>query len=255
MEIDWITVSAQVVNFLILVWLLKRFLYQPVIHAMDKRENRIRRRMTTAEQREQAANQARQDYERKLADIEQQQATLLAEAQTEARQSRREMMEQARKDTAEARGQWMQEVREEKASFIKGVQQQSLLAVESIARRALQDLADEQLEQRIAHTFIDRLSTLDQAVIETLSKTKEPATLSSSFELAPDLQNAIAHGLQNTIGAALPMTFQRSENLICGVELVCEGHVVSWNLSDYLTELTTSMEKAFEPVRIGEPEA
>ncbi|KEF32729.1 ATP synthase B chain [Marinobacter nitratireducens] len=255
MEIDWITVSAQVVNFLILVWLLKRFLYQPVIHAMDKRENRIRSRMTTAEQRERAANQARQDYERKLADLEQQQASLLAEAEKEARQSRRDMIEQARIDTAEARNQWMQEVKEEKASFIKGVQQQSLFAVESIARRALEDLADEQLEERITHTFIDQLSTLDQGIIDTLSKTRKPATLSSSFELAPDLKNAISRELQTAIGAAVPMTFQRSERLICGIELVCEGHVLSWNLSDYLTDLTSLMEKAFETARSREPEA
>ncbi len=41
MLIDWFTVGAQVVNFAILVWLLKRFLYKPIIDAIDAREKRI----------------------------------------------------------------------------------------------------------------------------------------------------------------------------------------------------------------------
>ncbi len=51
MQIDWLTVIAQIVNFLILVWLLKRFLYQPVINAMDQREQRIAERLQKAELR------------------------------------------------------------------------------------------------------------------------------------------------------------------------------------------------------------
>ena len=45
MDVDWITVSAQIVNFLILVWLLKRFLYRPVLNAMNRREQRIHQRL------------------------------------------------------------------------------------------------------------------------------------------------------------------------------------------------------------------
>jgi F-type H+-transporting ATPase subunit b len=37
MLIDWFTVGAQVLNFLILVWLLKRFLYGPILDAIDAR--------------------------------------------------------------------------------------------------------------------------------------------------------------------------------------------------------------------------
>ena len=35
MLIDWFTVAAQVVNFLVLMWLLKRFLYKPIVYAID----------------------------------------------------------------------------------------------------------------------------------------------------------------------------------------------------------------------------
>ena len=41
MKIDWFTVFAQVINFLILVWLLKQFLYKPILNAIEARENKV----------------------------------------------------------------------------------------------------------------------------------------------------------------------------------------------------------------------
>ena len=49
MLIDWFTVGAQALNFLILVWLLKRFLYKPILHAIDEREKRIAKELADAD--------------------------------------------------------------------------------------------------------------------------------------------------------------------------------------------------------------
>ena len=49
MPIDWFTVVAQAINFLILVWLLKRFLYKPILHAIDEREKGIAAQLAQAE--------------------------------------------------------------------------------------------------------------------------------------------------------------------------------------------------------------
>ena len=57
MLIDWFTVIAQIVNFLVLVYLLKRFLYKPIIKAMDGREQRIAGRLEEADKREEEARQ------------------------------------------------------------------------------------------------------------------------------------------------------------------------------------------------------
>ena len=48
MSIDWITVIAQIANFLVLVWLLKRFLYRPILDGIDAREAEIARSMAEA---------------------------------------------------------------------------------------------------------------------------------------------------------------------------------------------------------------
>ena len=58
MSIDWITVVAQIANFLVLVWLLKRFLYRPILDGIDAREAEITRRMAEAGEAQKKAQAA-----------------------------------------------------------------------------------------------------------------------------------------------------------------------------------------------------
>ncbi len=255
MEINWITVSAQVVNFLILVWLLKRFLYQPVIRAMDRREQKIRNRMDDADDREQEAIHEKQNYQQKLASFEKEREDLLEETRQEARQTRSQMLEQAREETARVRNHWMREVDEEKTAFIDGLRHQSLEVVETVIRKALQDLADERLEERIAHTFIRQLHSLDEATRQAMAQSSEPATIATSFELDPGQRSALTRSIHELVGTDMTVNYTQSPELICGIELTCESQRISWNLSDYLEELTASVEKAFEPLETTEPGA
>ena len=49
MSIDWVTVLAQIANFLVLLWLLKRFLYRPILNGIDAREAAIAQRISDAD--------------------------------------------------------------------------------------------------------------------------------------------------------------------------------------------------------------
>ena len=79
MLIDWFTVSAQVVNFLILVWLLKRFLYKPILHAIDAREKRIAAELADADAKMSEAQQERDEFQHKNEAFDQQRSALLIE--------------------------------------------------------------------------------------------------------------------------------------------------------------------------------
>ena len=61
MQIDWLTVAAQIVNFLVLIWLLQRFLYRPITNAMARREARIEERLSDARTRRKEAEEEAED--------------------------------------------------------------------------------------------------------------------------------------------------------------------------------------------------
>src|ERR1700683_1776942 len=103
MLIDWFTVAAQAVNFLLLVWLLKRFLYKPVLAAIDEREKRIAMQIQDAEKKKAEAVQEQAAFSQKNEEVEKQRAGLLLEAAKTAKTERDRLLEKARKDSEELR--------------------------------------------------------------------------------------------------------------------------------------------------------
>ena len=82
MLIDWFTVGAQALNFIILVWLLKRFLYKPILNTVDAREKRIAAELADADAKKAEAQKERDDYQHKNEEFDQQRAALLSRRRT-----------------------------------------------------------------------------------------------------------------------------------------------------------------------------
>src|SRR5450631_4660557 len=101
MLIDWFTVGAQAINFIILVWLLKRFLYKPILNAVDAREKRIAAELADADAKEAEAQKERDEFQHKNEEFDQQRAALLNKATDEAKAERQRLLDEARK-TADA---------------------------------------------------------------------------------------------------------------------------------------------------------
>src|SRR5271154_4298373 len=98
MLIDWFTVGAQALNFLILVWLLKHFLYKPILNAIDAREKRIARELADADAKKAEAQKEHDEFQHKNEEFDQQRAALLAKAADEAKAERQRLLDEARKD-------------------------------------------------------------------------------------------------------------------------------------------------------------
>ena len=97
MLIDWFTVGAQALNFLILVWLLKRFLYKPILNAIDAREKRIAAELADADAKKAEAQKERDEFQHKNEEFDQQRAALLSKATDEAKAERQRLLDEARK--------------------------------------------------------------------------------------------------------------------------------------------------------------
>ncbi len=97
MLIDWFTVAAQALNFLILAWLLKRFLYQPILQAIDAREKRIALALADADRKMAEAEQERDAFQIKNEEFARQRDALLIQAVKEAKAERQRLLDAARR--------------------------------------------------------------------------------------------------------------------------------------------------------------
>ena len=114
MEINWFTFGAQIVNFLILVALLKRFLYRPIINAMDDRERRIAARLEDAKQAQRKAEHQAEAFRRKTEQLEHQREGLLAQTAKEVESWKNEHVHKARESVEQSRAEWNAAIQRER---------------------------------------------------------------------------------------------------------------------------------------------
>ena len=144
MQVDWITTIAQIINFLVLVYLLRRFLYRPIVAAMDRREAHVAQRLEEAAQQSTLAQQQGNDYREKLHDLEQQREQLIEAAKREAEAQRIQLMDELRSEITTIRSRWHEEVKREQQAFLDQARQMVGDQVCRVARQAL----DEYLKDR-----------------------------------------------------------------------------------------------------------
>ena len=241
MLIDWFTVGAQVLNFVVLVWLMKHFLYQPVLDAIAAREKRIADQITDAASQQAKAATERKTFEDKNTAFDKQRADLLVEATAQAEAEGQRLREQAQ-TTAEAAA-----VQREKGLAQQAAHLQQLIAsraaneVLAVARKTLADLAGADLEERMVMIFTQRLSELPTPAHETLStalKTStEPAVVRSHYQLSTEQQDAVNKATELAFGPNISLRFETAPDAICGIELSASGQKLAWTIDEYLREL------------------
>ena len=161
MLIDWFTVGAQALNFIILVWLLKRFLYKPILNAVDARENRIAAELADADAKKTEAQEERDEFQRKNEEFDQQRATLLRTATDEAKVERQRLLDNAREAADVLSAKRQEAMRSDANNLNQAVRRRTQQEVFAIARKALTDLATTSLEERMSDVFTRRLRTMD----------------------------------------------------------------------------------------------
>lgn len=262
--INWVTVVAQVVNFLILILLLRYFLYGRIVRAMDKRREEIESRWQEAEAQQAETAQELQAAREQRQQLENLRQQALGEIRDEAESYRKELRAGVRAETDQLRRRWAGALREESESFLHELRQRAVEQACGIARRALSDLADAELEQQVVRVFLARLQTLDeerrQPLVRSLSAGKRTAVVQSGFELSPELQQSITSALRHYLLKDVDVRFEPTSDAICGIVLRTDGHKLAWEMSEYLASLEERMalaleeEAAVNEARINAPE-
>jgi len=245
MLIDWFTVSAQVVNFLILVWLLKRFVYKPILHAVDAREKRIAKELADADTKKTEAEKEREKFQKKNEAFDQQRDELLSKAKDEAKAERQRLLDEARQAADALRAKRQDALKREQQSLNDEITRRTREEVLAIARKTLTDLAGTSLEERMSEVFTRRLRELNNEAKEGLAKalktSSDPVLVRSAFELPSEQRAAIQHALNETFSAEIQVRFETAPDVISGIELTANGRKVAWSIADYLASLEKSV--------------
>jgi F-type H+-transporting ATPase subunit b len=244
-QISWFTFFAQIVNFLILLVLLRLFLYGPILQVMNKREEEIAARFREADELADQAQSEAEALREQREVLDRNRDELIREATEMAERRRVELLENARAEVDEVQKSWYSAIEDEKERFLQDLRARMGETVCRVAHDALADLANSELEEAIAEEFLDKLRErpIDGAGDEAVTETDTVAVVRSAFDLPPKVREDIRQVLTDSIGSdnhdrndpeQVAVAFSVSPELICGVEAQFGDRRVAWNIRDYL---------------------
>jgi F-type H+-transporting ATPase subunit b len=241
MLIDWFTVGAQALNFMLLVWLMKRFLYQPVQDAIAAREKRIAGTLADADRTQAEAQHDRDDFQHRNEAFDRERAALLASATTDAAAERERLLAAARAD-ADALVQKRQASIDNDARHLgKTLRQHTQEQVFAVSRKVLADLASADVEASAVTLFTRRLRALTGADRETLAgalgAVDNHALVRSAFPLPEAQRAAVQQAVNESFSLAAQLQFETTPDLVGGIEISASGVKFAWSISDDLAAL------------------
>ncbi len=255
MLIDWWTVGAQLLNFVILLVALRYLLFDRIVSAMDEREERIASRERRAAEAEEEAEEAARRHEEVTARLEREKGEVLAEARREADGRRQELLEEARTEVEEREDRWRRSLRDRQERLVEHLARTAGEQAIDVARRALTDLGDVDLEERVLDRFVNRLDRLGdderQPMAEALSEA-DVVEVRTAFEV-PDaarkgLADALAELATDGIGE---LRWDRDPQLVTGVLVEAGARTVGWSVDGYLDGVRRAFEAVLDEATVG----
>ena len=256
MLIDWFTVGAQALNFVILVWLMKHFLYKPVLDAINARETRIAKEIADADAKKAEAQKEHDEFQHKNEEFDQQRATLLGKATDDAKAERQRLLDEARKAADALTSKRQEALRNDAHNLNQALRRRTQQEVFAIARKALSDLATASLEERIAEVFPRRLRAMDSNARTCLGNAirtaSEPAIIRSAFDLPSEQRAVLQNALNEAFSTEVHVRFETTPDVVGGIELSTNGQKVAWTIADYLSVLENDVSELLKDKNASE---
>jgi F-type H+-transporting ATPase subunit b len=250
MEIDLFTFIAQLVNFIILVLLLNKFLFKRIKSAMDAREAAINQSLMLAEEKREEAYKMASQADEIRRDVAARTEEMLKEAREAAVETKDKLEKEALEETQAEKKTWQNDLLNIKERFLSELAQKSGELFCRLAEKAQNDLADEKLSWKITEVFISRLEKADLSgsgeYQKLMEKSGKEIKVKSSFEIPIELKKDIEKIIGKKFKYRGKVLFEIVSGDLCGVLLVLDGFRISWSIQDYLENLEKEIAEAFE---------
>lgn len=234
MEIDITIVAAQIVNFALLVWLLNRLLYRPIVNVISARENAVKQRLQHAESLQDEARRELAAYQAQRTELDRAREQMLKEAREEARRVREGLLQQAQDDAEHARRRLKEQLAAETAELAQSVQEGIIRQAGAVTERLLQDMGGRTMGDGVIAALERRLQKQPSLLVGV----EPPLTVRLSFEPTAEQAAQVRAMLERAIGTELndeAVAVVYDGSLLLGAEVHYDGTVLAWHARDYVS--------------------
>lgn len=246
MGIDWVTFFAQIVNLFILVWLLKKFLYHPILNAIDKRQAQIAERVQSAKEASEKAVAEYKTYLQKTEEFDKNTQKMFDEASAKVIQYQQEQEAKIHEQTLLLQQKMQTDLEREKESLQLEMRNQIATSFSLVARKVMTDLSGITPIEQAVNLFQNKIRKLDKKQLSLLkkkAKNQKDIYLYSSDSLNKEQTEMLSNFIQKHFDLEKQQIihFQKNPDLIFGLELVIDDMTLDWNIKSYFEEFDTHL--------------
>jgi F-type H+-transporting ATPase subunit b len=236
MNFDWTTFLLELFNFFILLWILRRFLYRPVLEVIQARQRKIEDQLRGAEQARAEARTTQEACEQRLAAWEKEKAKAHTELEKEIAAERERLLQGLAEEVAEARAKRQAREERERQEWARMAEQQALELGGRFVVRLLERTASPELEARLVSVALADMPALPKAEVDKFraALADDALEVASAFPLADEQRAALAESLGKLADRPVNPIFKENSALLAGLCIHAGPWVLGANLRDEL---------------------
>lgn len=237
MNFDLTTYCLEIINFLVLIWLVRHFFYKPVFNVITRRKESIDKQLNEAESKLKEAKELQVEYEMRLETWGREKDQLRSEFSLEMQNQRESQLQGITEEAERKRKHSIELFERQKRDESRKLERAALELASQFVERLFAQLASPQLEKSIREIFIHDLDTKTLSAEELFNlNQKESVEILTVFPLSSDERHHLETSLERLLNShRCTFEFKQDPQLIAGIKVVLGGTVLQCNLRDALT--------------------
>ncbi|MDO9169323.1 MAG: F0F1 ATP synthase subunit delta [Methylobacter sp.] len=238
MEFNLSTFILEIINFLILIWILQRLFYKPLLEVIAKRKQFIDQSLSEAKNLQQQAEQQRSLYENRQKLWEQEKQTAITALHQQLAAERRMQLDRLNADLEQERHLAKVTLSKQQQELQQQAEKQALKNAAKFAGILLRQSAGPDLEARLFSLLMDNLTALPDACKLSLvvlgAKKSVSIKITSAYPLSIDMRQQLEQNLGALISSQILFQYLQDEVLIAGLRMDIGSWVLNANLQHEL---------------------
>ncbi|PIQ29072.1 hypothetical protein COW36_18245 [bacterium (Candidatus Blackallbacteria) CG17_big_fil_post_rev_8_21_14_2_50_48_46] len=237
MSFNPLTFLFELINFLLLVWLLRKLLYKPVIQVLADRRRFIQERLEAARAKEVELEKLQSDYQHLLIELDEQREQAMTRLRGELEQEKGNLQKALQADLDNEKLRARSFIENEKRSLNEDIRQEAIQAALHYTIRFLRKIKDPLLEQKLVSLALETVESLVENRYEEFAaeiRERGEIQVETAVKVGHALSTEVIQALQKIFGEECPIGLHYKPELEAGVRIYLGSHLVDASLRGHL---------------------
>lgn len=244
MNINVFTLVVQIINFLVLVFILNKLIYKPLIKLMKDRRNYIKSSIDNAENKLKEAEEIKEKYKKELDQIENYKKEQIEKIDSEIFDHKTDEIVKVKEEIEEKKKEFLDQLEIEKNIIIDNMIKKFCFSVDELLNNIFSSLTNSSLNNVILKKFVNEITNLSDDNIEKINRSNTKIIdFVSSFEITQEDKNYIIESFKKSGISFNDINFITDNNMILGNKIVVDGLVINSNIQNIIDQFTTNLKK------------